>query len=54
MGSWIGVAVVLVVVFGLAALGSWRRRWRSDSDLLADGRPDQTENRLRGRSRGFR
>jgi hypothetical protein len=52
MGLWIGMGVVLVVILGLAALGSWRRRGRSQGDLMADGRRDLTENRLRTRSRG--
>ena len=50
MGLWIGVAVVLAVVVGLAGLASWRRRGRSGGDLLPDGRRDLTENVLRQRA----
>ena len=50
MGFYIGVSVVLLVFFGMAAIGSWRRRGRRGSDLLPDAREDQTENVLRQRS----
>jgi hypothetical protein len=56
MGLWIGVAVVAVAIFGLAALGSWRRRGRGSGDLLADQRNlgAGLESQLRQRSRGSR
>jgi hypothetical protein len=52
MAFWIGVGVVLLVVLGLTGLASWRRRGRSDADLLGDQRRDLGENSLRTRSRG--
>jgi hypothetical protein len=52
MELWIGVGVVLAVVVGLAGLASWRRRGRFSGDLLADQRPDLSENAMHTRSRG--
>ena len=56
MGFLIGAGVVLVVILGLAALGSWRRRGRASDALLGDQRNQGAglENRLRQRSRGIR
>ena len=54
MTFWVGVAIGLVVIFGLAGLASWRRRGRAAGDLLPDGRRDLSEQALRQRSRGTR
>ena len=54
MTFWVGVAVGLFVLFGLAGLASWRRRGRSAGDLLPDARPDLSEEVLRQRSQELR
>jgi hypothetical protein len=45
-----GWIIIGLLVFGLAAVASWRRRGRSRDDLIGDQRKRDDENLLRGRS----